>query len=123
MLPDLLTPLAGEYQLFNLFRYITFRTGGATCAPPSSASSSKAGTAAAPAKSAKYWSMAADALKAGRAPKGGREGARRAPLAHPTEAPPGAAEQSYCGAHVCLPTHTVARVRHSRGLLCPSHAC
>ncbi|MEC8672136.1 MAG: phospho-N-acetylmuramoyl-pentapeptide-transferase, partial [Pseudomonadota bacterium] len=30
MLPDLLTPLAGEYQFFNLFRYITFRTGGAT---------------------------------------------------------------------------------------------
>ena len=29
MLPDLLTPLAGEYQFFNLFRYITFRTGGA----------------------------------------------------------------------------------------------
>ena len=30
MLPDLLVPLAGEYQFFNLFRYITFRTGGAT---------------------------------------------------------------------------------------------
>ena len=30
MLPDLLVPLAGEYQFFNLFRYITFRTGGST---------------------------------------------------------------------------------------------
>ena len=30
MLPDLFVPLAGEYQFFNLFRYITFRTGGAT---------------------------------------------------------------------------------------------
>jgi len=30
MLPDLLVPFAGEYQFFNLFRYITFRTGGAT---------------------------------------------------------------------------------------------
>ena len=30
MLPDLLVPLADEHQLFNLFRYITFRTGGAT---------------------------------------------------------------------------------------------
>ncbi len=30
MLPDLLVPLAGEFQPFNLFRYITFRTGGAT---------------------------------------------------------------------------------------------
>ena len=30
MLPELLVPLAGEYQFFNLFRYITFRTGGAT---------------------------------------------------------------------------------------------
>ena len=30
MLPDLLVPLAGDYQIFNLFRYITFRTGGAT---------------------------------------------------------------------------------------------
>ena len=30
MLPDLLVPLADQYQLFNLFRYITFRTGGAT---------------------------------------------------------------------------------------------
>jgi phospho-N-acetylmuramoyl-pentapeptide-transferase len=29
MLPDLLLPLAGEYQIFNLFRYITFRSGGA----------------------------------------------------------------------------------------------
>ena len=28
MLPDLLVPLAD--QAFNLFRYITFRTGGAT---------------------------------------------------------------------------------------------
>ena len=30
MLPDLLVPLSDEYQIFNLFRYITFRTGGAT---------------------------------------------------------------------------------------------
>ena len=30
MLPDLLVPLSGEYQFFNLFRYIMFRTGGAT---------------------------------------------------------------------------------------------
>ena len=30
MLPDLLVPLASEFQPFNLFRYITFRTGGAT---------------------------------------------------------------------------------------------
>ena len=30
MLPDLLVPLSGEYQFFNLFRYIPFRTGGAT---------------------------------------------------------------------------------------------
>ena len=30
MPPELLVPLAGEYQFFNLFRYITFRTGGAT---------------------------------------------------------------------------------------------
>ena len=30
MLPELLVPLAGEYQFFNLFRYITFRTGRAT---------------------------------------------------------------------------------------------
>ncbi len=29
MLPDLLLPLAGEYQIFNLFRYITLRSGGA----------------------------------------------------------------------------------------------
>ncbi|MBT7219475.1 MAG: phospho-N-acetylmuramoyl-pentapeptide-transferase [Alphaproteobacteria bacterium] len=29
MLPDLLLPLVGEYQIFNLFRYITFRSGGA----------------------------------------------------------------------------------------------
>ena len=29
MLPDLLVPLAGEFQIFNVFRYITFRTGGA----------------------------------------------------------------------------------------------
>jgi phospho-N-acetylmuramoyl-pentapeptide-transferase len=30
MLPDLLVPLADQLQAFNLFRYITFRTGGAT---------------------------------------------------------------------------------------------
>ena len=30
MLPDLLTPLSDQFQPFNLFRYITFRTGGAT---------------------------------------------------------------------------------------------
>jgi phospho-N-acetylmuramoyl-pentapeptide-transferase len=30
MLPDLLVPLADGFQPFNLFRYITFRTGGAT---------------------------------------------------------------------------------------------
>ena len=30
MLPDLLVPLADQFQVFNLFRYITFRTGGAT---------------------------------------------------------------------------------------------
>jgi len=30
MLPDLLVPLADQHQIFNLFRYITFRTGGAT---------------------------------------------------------------------------------------------
>ncbi len=30
MLPDLLVPLADNFQPFNLFRYITFRTGGAT---------------------------------------------------------------------------------------------
>ncbi len=29
MLPNLLVPLADEFGLFNLFRYITFRTGGA----------------------------------------------------------------------------------------------
>ncbi len=29
MLPDLFLPLAGEYKIFNLFRYITFRSGGA----------------------------------------------------------------------------------------------
>ena len=29
MLPDLLLPLVCEYQIFNLFRYITFRSGGA----------------------------------------------------------------------------------------------
>ncbi|NWH08422.1 MAG: phospho-N-acetylmuramoyl-pentapeptide-transferase [Alphaproteobacteria bacterium] len=29
MLPYLLVPLADEFQLFNVFRYITFRTGGA----------------------------------------------------------------------------------------------
>lgn len=29
MLPDLLVPLADEYQFFNLFRYLSFRTGGA----------------------------------------------------------------------------------------------
>ena len=29
MLPDLLVPLADQFQLFNTFRYITFRTGGA----------------------------------------------------------------------------------------------
>ena len=30
MLPDFLVPLADQFQAFNLFRYITFRTGGAT---------------------------------------------------------------------------------------------
>ena len=30
MLPDLLVPLSDHFQPFNLFRYITFRTGGAT---------------------------------------------------------------------------------------------
>ena len=30
MLPDILVPLAEQFQFFNLFRYITFRTGGAT---------------------------------------------------------------------------------------------
>ena len=29
MLPDLLVPLADHFQPFNLFRYLTFRTGGA----------------------------------------------------------------------------------------------
>ena len=29
MLHNLLTPLADQFQIFNLFRYITFRTGGA----------------------------------------------------------------------------------------------
>ena len=29
MLSDLLAPLSAEYQIFNLFNYITFRTGGA----------------------------------------------------------------------------------------------
>ena len=29
MLPDLLVPLSDQYQIFNLFRYITFRAGGA----------------------------------------------------------------------------------------------
>ena len=29
MLYNLLTPLADEYIFFNLFRYLTFRTGGA----------------------------------------------------------------------------------------------
>ena len=29
MLPDLLLPLVQDYPIFNLFRYITFRTGGA----------------------------------------------------------------------------------------------
>ena len=29
MLYHLLTPLADEFQLFNVFRYLTFRTGGA----------------------------------------------------------------------------------------------
>ena len=30
MFPDLLTPFSEHFQPFNLFRYITFRTGGAT---------------------------------------------------------------------------------------------
>ncbi len=30
MLYNLLTPLADQHQVFNLFRYLTFRTGGAT---------------------------------------------------------------------------------------------
>lgn len=29
MLYHLLTPLADQFQLFNVFRYLTFRTGGA----------------------------------------------------------------------------------------------
>ena len=29
MLSELLAPLSAEYQIFNLFNYITFRTGGA----------------------------------------------------------------------------------------------
>ena len=29
MLYNLLPPLADEFQVFNLFRYLTFRTGGA----------------------------------------------------------------------------------------------
>ena len=29
MLPDLLVPFADQFQPFNLFRYLTFRTGGA----------------------------------------------------------------------------------------------
>ena len=29
MLPDLLVPLADHYSFFNIFRYLTFRTGGA----------------------------------------------------------------------------------------------
>ena len=29
MLYNLLVPLADDFQLFNLFRYLTFRTGGA----------------------------------------------------------------------------------------------
>ena len=29
MLSDLLAPLSAEHQIFNLFNYITFRTGGA----------------------------------------------------------------------------------------------
>ena len=29
MLPDLLLPFADEYKILNLFRYITFRSGGA----------------------------------------------------------------------------------------------
>ena len=29
MLPDLLVPFADDFQLFNLFRYLSFRTGGA----------------------------------------------------------------------------------------------
>ena len=30
MLPDLLLAFADDYKILNLFRYITFRTGGAT---------------------------------------------------------------------------------------------
>ena len=30
MLPDLLVPFSDQFQPFNLFRYITFRTGGST---------------------------------------------------------------------------------------------
>ena len=30
MLPDLLAPFSDQFQPFNLFRYITFRTGGST---------------------------------------------------------------------------------------------
>ena len=61
MLPELLVPLAGEYQFFNLFRYITFRTGGATItalilslmfgpapAPPAQATSSASAPATLP---------------------------------------------------------------------------
>ena len=33
MLSDLLVPLSDQYQVFNLFSYITFRTGGAVLAP------------------------------------------------------------------------------------------
>ena len=29
MLPDLLLPFADEYKILNLFKYITFRSGGA----------------------------------------------------------------------------------------------
>ncbi|HRQ61777.1 MAG TPA: phospho-N-acetylmuramoyl-pentapeptide-transferase, partial [Alphaproteobacteria bacterium] len=29
MLYNLLSPLADDFQIFNLFRYLTFRTGGA----------------------------------------------------------------------------------------------
>ena len=29
MLPDLLVPYADQFQFFNLFRYLSFRTGGA----------------------------------------------------------------------------------------------
>ena len=29
MLPDFLVPLADQFQPFNLFRYLSFRTGGA----------------------------------------------------------------------------------------------